>query len=690
MRSLESLIEGHNVSTTPQARPTAITSNAPAQRPQAEKLSRSFTDTTTYSHWAPRFAEIAPFTTQNELIAPSPYSPSTRNSNHSTPSLRYGESRGPDFLHHIDARISSSTLSSPNPGSSRVTPSSRAFPISFNSEPSFANIGQSYTDIKEIFHSSKLVASPKSFQSPFYAAEKQSNNPPVSLAQDRTRSYGTSSTTPMAGNGEKEVGDGPGSDPVTSSEALAGAREEAFSAKRNRSSSRNGSGRVEKRIEATMANAEPASTARSRKSSHILGLFKENTASQEQKRSLEKVRTSSGLARQSTSVEATSEAIETPRFGTRPILTVSTLGYSAENAAITDGEDSPTFPTNDDEGLERYSSTVDSTTDIRPDQSSSKGLGTLKPLADVSNKSHGLDDSSEDDTIISAKNISHRFDDTSEGGLPIRLLEEIRNYHNLAAPIKDRIKVRSPSPKHFDIDDLAAVADKEDTAQDKAHGDSGGAEEDEDESDKEQISSALYYPHQAPSPDALQDVSIGSLDELEDSQQGLESLKSGSTSNTAYDDEGPSEDVDIALQSQNESKYLHGDFQKTRMPLEDRYVSALGSGTSSASDSEYDSLDEAAQSMNGEDSSATDDGETTPTATPKARSPFLRSPRGHRVPTAPLGAVELKPYNHQVGGHTTVFRFSKRAVCKQLSNRENEFYEVVERRHPKLLRFLPR
>ncbi|KAL8739807.1 MAG: hypothetical protein Q9184_008561, partial [Pyrenodesmia sp. 2 TL-2023] len=43
--------------------------------------------------------------------------------------------------------------------------------------------------------------------------------------------------------------------------------------KRNRSSSR--SGRMEKRIEATLAKAEPGSTARSRKSSHLLGLFKE-------------------------------------------------------------------------------------------------------------------------------------------------------------------------------------------------------------------------------------------------------------------------------------------------------------------------------------------------------------------------------------------------------------------------------
>ena len=59
-------------------------------------------------------------------------------------------------------------------------------------------------------------------------------------------------------------------------------------------------------------------------------------------------------------------------------------------------------------------------------------------------------------------------------------------------------------------------------------------------------------------------------------------------------------------------------------------------------------------------------------------------------PEVPLGAVELKPYNHQVGGHTALFRFSRRAVCKSLSNRENEFYEAIEKRHPSLLKFLPR
>lgn len=52
--------------------------------------------------------------------------------------------------------------------------------------------------------------------------------------------------------------------------------------------------------------------------------------------------------------------------------------------------------------------------------------------------------------------------------------------------------------------------------------------------------------------------------------------------------------------------------------------------------------------------------------------------------------VELRPFKNKVGGHTAIFRFSKRAVCKALMNRENLWYEAVERKHPELLKFIPR
>ncbi|SPO03537.1 uncharacterized protein DNG_06220 [Cephalotrichum gorgonifer] len=63
---------------------------------------------------------------------------------------------------------------------------------------------------------------------------------------------------------------------------------------------------------------------------------------------------------------------------------------------------------------------------------------------------------------------------------------------------------------------------------------------------------------------------------------------------------------------------------------------------------------------------------------------------GQEAARRPLEAIELIPYKHQVGGHTPLWRFSKRAVCKKLNNRENEFYETVEHLHRDLLSFLPR
>lgn len=53
-------------------------------------------------------------------------------------------------------------------------------------------------------------------------------------------------------------------------------------------------------------------------------------------------------------------------------------------------------------------------------------------------------------------------------------------------------------------------------------------------------------------------------------------------------------------------------------------------------------------------------------------------------------SVELKPYRHRVGGHTAIFQFSHKAVCKILMNRENMFYETVERNHTELLAFMPK
>ncbi|PVG03529.1 hypothetical protein CPB86DRAFT_779245 [Serendipita vermifera] len=58
--------------------------------------------------------------------------------------------------------------------------------------------------------------------------------------------------------------------------------------------------------------------------------------------------------------------------------------------------------------------------------------------------------------------------------------------------------------------------------------------------------------------------------------------------------------------------------------------------------------------------------------------------------STPLPNVPLTPFRNQVGGHSAIYKFTKRAVCKSLVSRENLFYEAVESAAPPLLGFIPR
>lgn len=290
--------------------------------------------------------------------------------------------------------------------------------------------------------------------------------------------------------------------------------------------------------------------------------------------------------------------------------------------------------------------------------------------------------------------------------IPQRLLEEIETHHNLvAAPFLNQSKsphleAVAPHPRQQDPDLLSAPPERAAAGSPRqkrggsARKRSESPDDEEEDSDKEHISSALYYPHQAPSPTTFEDITLSAVGRPQDFRRGGAQLESGPLPPEQCDVETRSDDVDIALRSRTQSRHLRGDLPKTWMSSDEAVDSTpADSGVSSASDSDYDLADEPARpAPDGGGSSHADEGEITPTATPVVPPRFPRSKdRKPRRPSAgPLGAVELKPYNHQVGGHTTVFRFSKRAVCKQLSNRENEFYEAVEHEHPELLEFLPR
>jgi len=209
-----------------------------------------------------------------------------------------------------------------------------------------------------------------------------------------------------------------------------------------------------------------------------------------------------------------------------------------------------------------------------------------------------------------------------------------------------------------------------------------GSLTDEEEGDIEHISSAVYFPHHTldARPHLKERKSAELLDEIDQGRQAraketipLQPPRSRSQDNQ---DEGG---IEFSLQSADENHYLHGDVQQS-VPIIPEEVLATKRGSlatetaSSASGSETE--------FSGDQES---DDEVPASETPKAGAMFQRA----RSPTPPQ-AIELKPFKHQVGGHTALYRFSRRAICKKLNNRENKFYETVERFHPELLDYLPR
>ena len=509
----------------------------------------------------------------------------------------------------------------------------------------------------------------------------------------RTKSHRIASNTRMSGpwiqeEAQMSVG------PHRERPPAMGAREEAFSEeKRNRSSSRSSQSRVEKRIEATMADAEPSSHARSRKASHMFGLFKENKSSHDIKMGQERQRTTSDSSIDVVPSATDIRAGEVVRSGHEARPVVSKTYDHGDEASETVGEPIPMrFLQDQRQNQPKKQSQLDQQLPTTSSSAEASAAGLKKSRSDT--------DLTEDGLRSAFGKEREDVEAVPEPKIPPRLLEEIRNYHNLTTPFHDKFKSTQSRSTRINLaskDKRTASGQQEAQTLRKEECDKADlpkltGEPENEEEESEHISSALYYPHQAPSPDALEDISIDDARKRKDSQfEPQPDLPDPALPIMGEDEKA--EDVDIALQVHNKNRYLHGDLQKARPtsaePDADRYSET---GFSSASDSEYESLDETKGPVLHEDSSPADDAEATPRASPKTRQSYLssRSRKGHRGPKAPLGAVELKPYNHQVGGHTTVFRFSKRAVCKQLTNRENEFYEVIERLHPDMLTFLPR
>ncbi|KAI9809773.1 MAG: hypothetical protein M1825_000206 [Sarcosagium campestre] len=410
-------------------------------------------------------------------------------------------------------------------------------------------------------------------------------------------------------------------------------------------------GRDAHRAQSDRKPAGVDANARSRKTSHSLGLFKENAASKE--RSKSKARPKEQVREKSADVN-------------RPLMDSAHSDRDISKAGI------PVDHTGEDiQQSNHRRNTMASSEQRRRD-------GSLEPAAS--------DGQERGNTVsISAKSMARSF--------PLRLLEEIRNHHNLTpgagqgssfsqsipATIAEQVET---SPPQAETADDASEAESSNIAQ-RARGNEVEDDEDE-ESEKDEISSALYFPHQTPSmgpgedQQSDRDDDRGTAREVREDRKRARSRTQDGRNGLAVD-LSPASITSPQQTPQSDASGLTS-------------LSVSESGISSASESEYESWDELSSSRRAEDSSFTDDADTTPTATPMNRTltPTHKRQRLPKRGPAPVGAVELKPYNHQVGGHTTVFRFSRRAVCKSLSNRENEFYETVERNNPELLSFLPR
>lgn len=414
---------------------------------------------------------------------------------------------------------------------------------------------------------------------------------------------------------------------------------------------------VDKKIEATLPKAEQPVAARSRKASHYLRVFKENDAAEEQKRW-------EGRAKERRPTD-------------RALSSHQEEGIDKSRAS------------------HNRSATSQPSSAVHSPQTGPEGSYFEIVQTPVSEVEDELKADGGEESLYSVE-ANHRHD------LPLRLLEEIRNFGNLTpganrgssfskslpTSAAERLLKARPTSEVHEPSDYFQIAPNDTQERSSAS--------DEDDSEKEQIASALYFPHrQLQSPNQLpREEAVRKAEGEGPREQKTISTGKGPKGWSTGEAIKTPQEVEISLQSQDTNQCLYGDISTTApvSPVDEKPLTSPPDATTST-ESEYESLAESSHSLQGYESSATDDLGTTPTATPRKKEtkPLpAPQPQAQPQPPAPLGAVELKPYDHQVGGHSTVYRFSRRAVCKQLNNRENEFYETVERHHPEMLEFLPR
>ena len=681
VRPLSEEVDDSHVSKTSKTLPQAITPSRSALH-----FLRANSITPLTSTPISTSAELLPQLSERDSIFATHYllTESTATTPRLQPTQRGKHSLHQDVAASLELSNSLSSSASKPPLLSYKTRSSSAIAsLNFNIQSSYwqAKFTSTSTPTSpnepSVLLGSKVEASHKSGVANLISA----TNCQLSPQYPRTRSYGALSYLRMSETWNQPLAidrTNTGGEEETSGIGI----EKVSTDMKKRSSSRD---TVEKRIEATLANEKSVSNARSRKASHYLRLFKENTDALEQKK----------VKARSRDASSNEDGIDRTSYNTGIPENDADEGEGTVNRA-TVVSDAPRASF-DEEGFNdgqviQYKPQTNAT---EMKQGAGKTPGDkqpVQPLSEISIQS----DSDERNTLLDPsskkQNIEWRSSSLSEHGIPFRLLEEIRNYPRKPVFLEEYrhlygIQSRNNSSRDTDTftedDRLEQTGNK--LENDEKHADPDGEEY---ESNKEQISSAIYYPHQAASPDSS-DTNLEQTESADDIENVIQQpgFRLSELDTVVEETQLPADEVTIALQSQDEHQCFHGDLPQAQVLSSPDQAKQSEVPTSSASDTDYESWDEIAQSVRGEDYGVINEGEATPTANPNVSKQVFSLKKRHRVP---LGAVELKPYKHQVGGHSTVFHFSKRAVCKQLSNRENEFYEVLERRHPELLKFLPR
>jgi hypothetical protein len=324
---------------------------------------------------------------------------------------------------------------------------------------------------------------------------------------------------------------------------------------------------MEKKIEATLAKTEQPTSARSRKASHYLRVFKDGDPSEEPKKRDAK----------------TKERLSAER-------TLSTLS---------------------EEGQPKLNSSEASALTEQLQRSSRPSSAVQSPL-------NGPIDSYFE--RIPVPRPEEREENTArKHQLPWRLLEDIRGYGNrtpgaeLESSLSRSLPTSAVEKVHAHAHTSGAGQHHEEpTDYFRVKGEcsaerSPGSEE-EEESEREQISSALYFPHrrlktteQEPSEPKNQDTEVNEV------QKRVSIHESGRPRGWATEKRVQTpQEVEISLQSQDTNQCLHGDIS-TATPLKKESDQPLASSAidTLSAESEPESLAESTQSLVGSSSSTT-------------------------------------------------------------------------------------